>query len=99
MVFVGRVPDKQPGFYRHRENDALVAGITSTLAQETDCVVYTYKGVASYLSDLARIDSLSAFRSAAEDPAHPQADRRARGVSIRHGGPEPVDFSVRLGSP
>ena len=100
VVFVGRVPDKQPGFYRHRENDALVAGITSTLAQETDCVVYTYKGVASYLSDRLGIRPALAFSAPQPTIQHIHKRIGEREVYlIRHGGPEPVDFSVRLAHP
>jgi hypothetical protein len=100
VVFVGRVPDKQPGFLNYRENDAIVLDLIAELAHRYDCVVYTYKGVASFLAEKLGIQPGIVFDQ--PQPTVHYIHKRMDQMDVyflRHATREPIRFRAHFVHP
>jgi len=97
IVFVGTVPDGQPGFYKYRENDAVVAAAMDNLTARFGNVLEDGGALAAHLAGDLGVRPDLAFDE--PQPTLRYIHKRMAEVDcyfLRHGSREPLAASVRF---
>jgi hypothetical protein len=97
VLFVGRVPDKQTGFYNYRENDAIVASITAELSKRYGNVLRSDSDLPIYLADKLGVQPNLRF-DGPQRTVHYIHKRTDKGdyYFLRHAAREPLTVSMRF---